>query len=122
VVNGSLFQGGRLKQSKRAAVAQWSRLSGLRAPITNAFGDWSPPRSPRRRWTRWRLAESVAAYEDRCGSRMSVPVGLSSYFEVIDSRGTVSAENALAHGAMSWAHRLVGTRRSRRMEARRFDE
>jgi outer membrane protein, multidrug efflux system len=98
---GPLFQGGRLKQSKRATVAQWEQaLASYEKAVTNAFGDVSTTLVAKEKLglVKVQLERSVAAYQESVRlANIRYLSGLSSYFEVIDAEQQLfPAENALA--------------------------
>jgi len=98
---GPIFQGGRLKQAKAAAVAQWEQaLASYEKTVTSALADVSNALVAKQKLAEvtTQLVASVAAYEEAVRiANIRYLSGLSSYFEVVDAQQQLfPAENALA--------------------------
>jgi multidrug efflux system outer membrane protein len=109
---GPIFQGGRLKREKAAAVARWEQaLAAYEKTVTSAFADVSDALVAREKLAQAivQLAEAVRAYEDAVRiANTRYMSGLSSYFEVIDAQQQLfPAENALARARRDELNAIV---------------
>jgi multidrug efflux system outer membrane protein len=98
---GPIFQGGRLKQSKAATVAQWEQaLASYEKIVTSALGDVSGALVAKQKLAEStaELAAAVTAYEEAVRiANVRYLSGLSSYFEVVDAQQQLfPAQNDLA--------------------------
>ena len=98
---GPIFQGGRLKQAKAAAVAQWEQaLATYEKTVTSALGDVSNALVAKQKLAdaTTQLAAAVTAYEEAVRiANIRYLSGLSSYFEVVDAQQQLfPAQNDLA--------------------------
>ncbi|HUL70276.1 MAG TPA: efflux transporter outer membrane subunit [Gemmatimonadales bacterium] len=86
---GPLFQGGRLRNQKAAAVAQWEQSKVLyERTVTSAFGEVSNALVARQKLTEVEEQQfrSAAAYQDAVDlANTRYLSGLASYFEVLDA-------------------------------------
>lgn len=98
---GPIFQGGRLKQAKAVAVAQWEQaLAAYEKTVTEALGDVSSALVAKQKLAEVtkQLAASVVAYEEAVRiANIRYLSGLSSYFEVVQAQQQLfPAKNDLA--------------------------
>jgi len=109
---GPLFQGGRLKREKQAAVARWEQsLASYEKTVTSAFGDVSTALVAREKLALAivQLAEAVKALQESVRlANIRYLSGLSSYFEVINAeQELLPAENALARARRDELNSIV---------------
>jgi multidrug efflux system outer membrane protein len=98
---GPLFQGRRLKNQQRAAVARWEQAKvGFEQSVTNAFAEVSTALVAYRRLADVETEQARAVAADREAVRLAnerYRAGLSDYLEVLQAQQQLfPAENALA--------------------------